>query len=405
MRDPRQIQIEDYTYSLPDSRIAKYPLAQRDRSKLLLYRQGTISEKGFFQLPDLLNENDLLIFNNTKVIRARLLFQKASGAQIEIFCLEPLFPHDYVLAFESNKTCTWKCLIGNAKKWKEGELHKHLQKGSDEIILSAKKIKALPDAFEVEFSWDNQDYSFGEILEMTGILPIPPYLDRNTEKNDYKTYQTVYSQIKGSVAAPTAGLHFSEKVIGQLESKKINIDEITLHVGAGTFKPVSSEKIGEHNMHSEQFFVTAQNIKNILNRKGRLIAVGTTSVRTIESLYWMGHRIHNNKIFANNNFHISQWEAYSSEAKISARDALESLLAFMLKNNLGQIEASTQIMITPFYKFQLVEGLITNFHLPKSTLLLLIASLVGKDWKKIYDFAIKNDFRFLSYGDSSLLLP
>ncbi|MCF8371169.1 MAG: S-adenosylmethionine:tRNA ribosyltransferase-isomerase [Bacteroidales bacterium] len=403
MNDPRHIRIDDYHYQLPDERIAKYPLANRDESKLLVYQQGHIFEKQFLQLPELLHENDTLVFNNTKVIQARLLFHKASGARIEIFCLEPLDPHEYVLAFESKKSCTWKCLIGNAKKWKEGELNLPLEKGKDKIILTAQKAHTLPDAFAVEFSWDNPKYSFGEILEMAGILPIPPYLNRETETQDYKTYQTVYSQIKGSVAAPTAGLHFSDGVISNLKSKGISIEEVTLHVGAGTFKPVSTERIGEHAMHSEQFFITWQNIENLLNRKGRLIAVGTTSVRTIESLYWMGLRILQNKI--PKNWHISQWAAYDENPDISPAIALEALLEFMLKNNLEQLEASTQIMITPAYKFKLVEGLITNFHLPKSTLLLLIASLIGPNWKRVYDFALENDFRFLSYGDSSLLLP
>ncbi len=403
LTDPRHIKIEDFDFNLPDDRIAKYPVVERDKSKLLLYQKGHISEKKFYELPTLLDKNDLLVFNNTKVIQARLLFRKPSGASIEIFCLEPVDPEEYVMAFESKGSCTWKCLIGNVKKWKTGLLKQTISNGSEPITFSAQKKQKLPDAFEVKFSWDQVDLSFGEILEISGVLPIPPYLNRETETNDYKTYQTVYSRIKGSVAAPTAGLHFSKKVIAGVKAKGIKIEEITLHVGAGTFKPVSTEKIGDHAMHSEQFIISKKILENLLNHKGRIIAVGTTSVRTLESLYWLGLRIFRTN--SPGNRIISQWEAYDQQPEISTETAFLALLDYMTSNKIEQFAATTGIMITPAYSFQVVDGLITNYHLPKSTLLLLIASLIGPDWKRVYDFALNNDFRFLSYGDSSLLLP
>lgn len=398
---PENIKIEDYSYELPDNRIAKYPLEQRDQSQLLVYNKGNVSKDQFIHIDKYMDENSTCVFNNTKVIQARLKFYKDTGAQIEIFCLEPIEPSDYVLAFQETKKITWKCIVGNLKKWKDQELKKIITIQDTEIELTASKISSNSDAQIIEFTWNNNNFSFSEILENIGLTPIPPYLNRESEGIDKDRYQTIYSKLKGSVAAPTAGLHFTDNVLQKLKEKHIKLEEVTLHVGAGTFKPVKSETIDEHEMHTEHFVVRKDSINNLLN-SNKITAIGTTSVRTIESLYWLGV-----KLLQTNNWdsHISQWEAYELTGNFSKNDALKALLNYMNKNSVTELHASTQIMIYPGYSFKMVDFLITNFHQPKSTLLLLIAAFIGSDWKNVYDFALNNDFRFLSYGDSSLLIP
>ncbi len=400
--NPQNIRIDDYTYNLPPERIAKHPLEERDRSNLLVYNKGRITKQRFNSIVDLLNKDDLLVYNDTKVIQARIKFRKTTGAEIEIFCLEPYEPSGFIQIFESKKTCKWKCLVGNVKKWKKDVLTKSININGHNVILEARKISSFESSRIIEFSWDNGNYSFAEILEYAGIIPIPPYLNREPEDSDLKQYQTVYSNIKGSVAAPTAGLHFSDTVLHKLREKQIDEAVLTLHVGAGTFKPVSSDTIGEHEMHKELFIVSKSSLLKILNHKKQLIAVGTTSTRTLESLYWFGVKI------ITGNFtraHISQWEVYSLTQTIPAKEAILALLDYMNKNDLDYFEATTQIIIAPGYTFKIVDVLITNFHMPGSTLLLLIAAFIDENWKKVYEFALNNDFRFLSYGDSSFLVP
>ncbi len=394
----RQIKIEDYNYPLPDERIAKFPLAQRDQSKLLVNKNGVLNEHHFSDLPELLSKDNLLVFNNTKVIQARLYFRKETGAVIEIFCLEPYLPADYALSFQQKKCCEWKCLIGNVKKWKENALS--LQ--TENYQLSATRIESCGDWHIVRFDWDNDNFTFADILESAGELPIPPYLHRSTSERDKETYQTVYSKIKGSVAAPTAGLHFTPAVFEALEKKGIQTAELTLHVGAGTFKPVKSETIGEHAMHAELFSVNKQTIETLVEKLGKIIAVGTTSVRTLESLYWIGVELEKNP--QQTVFEIQQWQAYENEAIISTQKALENILLYLEQNNKNALQASTQIMIVPGYEFKIVSSIITNFHQPQSTLLLLISAYLKENWRSMYDYALQNDFRFLSYGDSSLLI-
>ena len=397
----QKIKISDFDYDLPEERIAKYPLKDRDASNLLFYNNSKIGDLKFRDLPKILSPNVRLIFNNTKVIRARLQFEKITGAKIEIFCLEPYFPSEYVQSFESTNSCQWSCMIGNAKKWKEGSLYKEIHIGNSEIKISAKKIKTEGQSPIVEFSWDNSTYTFSEIIEIMGQLPIPPYLNRETEKSDLKRYQTVYSKIKGSVAAPTAGLHFTEKVFNGLQNKNIVSEEVTLHVGAGTFKPVKSEEIGQHDMHSEHFIVQKSSLINLLDKRTN-IPVGTTSVRTLESLFWLAVKL--DKKLITNNLHINQWDPYQIESHLSKNEALNILIQYLEENHLDFIEASTEIMIVPGYKFKIAEAIITNFHQPKSTLLLLISAFIGEDWKTMYRHALDNNYRFLSYGDSSLLI-
>ncbi len=397
---PENIRIEDYIYDLPEDRIAKYPLDQRDSSQLLVFNKGKISRDLFSNLDKYADSNSTFVFNNTKVIQARLKFFKETGSKIEIFCLEPIDPSDYVLAFQQTERITWKCIIGNLKKWKDKNLKKLITIGNDKIELNASKRAQDGNAQIIEFTWNNNKFTFSEILENIGATPIPPYLNRESESIDKDRYQTVYSKLKGSVAAPTAGLHFTNSVFNKLRAKNIHIEEVTLHVGAGTFKPVNSKTIDAHEMHTEHFVVKKSTIENLLKSK-KIVAVGTTSVRTIESLYWIGVKLIENKILY---AHITQWEAYELP-DLNRQEALKALLNYMHKNDMDEIDASTQIMIFPGYKYKLVDALITNFHQPKSTLLLLIAAFIGNDWKKVYDFALNKDFRFLSYGDSSILIP
>jgi len=397
------IYIDQYDYLLLDERIAKYPLPQRDASKLLVYKNGKISESRFLSVAEFLPENALLVYNNTRVIQARLEFFKSTGARIEVFCLEPLAPADYAQSLGATAECVWKCMVGNLKKWKDGPLRKEISVSGEECSLVAELLQTEGNTHSVRFSWDNAEIHFADILENAGELPIPPYLHRKTEESDLTAYQTVYSKIKGSVAAPTAGLHFTDEVFESLKSKNIKIDEVTLHVGAGTFQPVKTRDIAEHHMHTEVISVKRETIANLQKHLGNIVAVGTTSVRTLESLYYLSPALSRGDGEARK-LSVSQWEPYINDTNLSAFDALQNILNYLDANNMDTLHAETQIMIKPGYKFKIVNGMITNFHQPKSTLLLLVSAFVNGNWKSIYDYALANDFRFLSYGDSSLLL-
>ena len=398
------ISISEYNYHLPDERIAKYPLGKRDQSKLLHYCNGAIKVQRFFELPDLLPANSLMVFNNTRVIHARLLFKKPTGATIEVFCLSPHSPKDYAQSFQQTATNVWSCMVGNARKWKDESLALSLDGDAGSVTLSAKKLLTEGQEHHIQFSWDNAAYTFSELLEIAGNLPIPPYLNRPTEESDENTYQTVYSQVEGSVAAPTAGLHFTDDVLQMLSNKNIERTEVTLHVGAGTFKPVKAEQIGGHEMHTELISVERETIEKMLASENKLIVVGTTSLRTIESLYYIGAKLLNGKLSSTDSIVVDQWEPYDdNNNQYTPKQSLQAILDYMKQNKLRVLIASTQIMIAPGYQFKFVDALLTNFHQPQSTLLLLVSAFVGADWRNIYDFAMQNDFRFLSYGDSSLL--
>ena len=400
----QQIRIEDYNYSLPDERIAKFPLPKRDESKLLLYRDGKVSESVFKHITDYLPKGSLMVFNNTRVIQARLLFQRATGAQIEVFCLDPAAPHDYELIFQQTEACNWICLIGNAKKWKEPVLSREITVAGQTVRLSAEKVQSYGETHQIRFSWDG-GFSFAEVLDAAGELPIPPYLHRKTEESDLKTYQTVYSKIKGSVAAPTAGLHFTPEVLADLDAKGFGREELTLHVGAGTFKPVKSETIEGHEMHTEYISVRRSTIERVMQNFGKIIAVGTTSVRTLESLYYIGVTLAAHPDATSEELIVRQWMPYEdANNRLTPAEALQNILDYLDKHQLNTLITATQIIIAPGYEFKIVKGIVTNFHQPKSTLLLLISAFVKGDWKNIYDYALGHNFRFLSYGDSSLLL-
>ncbi len=431
-----KILIEEYNYPLPDERIAKYPLANRDQSKLLIYRDGKVSEDQFYHIGEYLSADSLLIYNNTRVIQARLEFHKTAsnnppqpsttlhnppqpqGARIEVFCLEPLEPHDYQLSLGSTSGCTWKCMIGNAKKWKSGALSLPVQLPSGEgITLSAEKGEQTGNTFAVRFWWNtpasnlsplasNLNISFAEILDAVGELPIPPYLNRKTEESDKTTYQTVYSRIKGSVAAPTAGLHFTDNVLNGLRQKGIQTAEVTLHVGAGTFQPVKVADANQHTMHTEIIAVPRETIATLMANLGHIVAVGTTSMRTLESLYFIGEELcagFRMPDSEDTTLSVAQFAPYQQEHTLSTREALQALLDYLDNTQQDTLHAETQIMIKPGYQFRVVDQLITNFHQPKSTLLLLVSAFVGGDWHTIYDYALSHNFRFLSYGDSSIL--
>jgi len=398
------IAISDYNYDLPDERIAKYPLAERDQSRLLVWKNGNIQDSNFRNLSDFLPANSLLIFNNTKVIRARLHFMKETGAKIEIFCLDPHDPADYQIAFQTTHSCVWKCMVGNQKKWKGELLRKTIRIENAEIELCAEQFDSENKSL-IRFSWNNSNFEFSRIIEAAGSLPIPPYLNRETEQSDLERYQTVYSKIKGSVAAPTAGLHFTDKVFNQLLAEGHELAELTLHVGAGTFQPVKSETISGHEMHSEHLYVNRDFLKKLIDHSEKKIAVGTTSVRTLESLYWLGIQALENTDIDIDNLKVSQWEAYkNTDANFSLTEAVLGLIDLLDKNQLDHLSASTQIIIAPGYKFRVVDGMITNFHQPQSTLLLLISAYLGDEWRNIYTHALANNYRFLSYGDSNLYL-
>jgi S-adenosylmethionine:tRNA ribosyltransferase-isomerase len=394
------IHINNYTYDLPDERIAKYPLENRDGSKLLIYKNSNISKSEFKKLPGLLPQNSLLVFNNSKVIRARLKFRKETGAMIEIFCLEPVKPVDVQQAFESTESTQWRCIVGNAKKWKSGMLSGEVNVDGVQTTVSVEMIGQEGQSRIVGFSWDNQRISFADIIQNMGTVPIPPYLNRKSETIDDHRYQTVYSQHKGSVAAPTAGLHFTNDILREISNKNIDILNITLHVGAGTFKPVQTESIADHDMHTEHFVVESAALEEILQKCDRVIAVGTTSVRTLESLYWLGVKLLERVDISDG---IHQWDPYNLPDKYSVEEALTALKKHMKRNDLSYFNSKTAIIIVPGYSFRIVKTLITNFHQPKSTLLLLIGAFIGESWREVYSYALKNDFRFLSYGDSSIL--
>lgn len=416
--NPKELSINNFTYELPNEKIAKYPLQKRDESKLLVYKNGVISESIYKNVATEIPANSLLIFNNTKVVEARLLFEKSTGGMIEIFCLEPAEIYaDITTAMLQKKNVQWKCLVGGAKKWKEKSLIKMISNDGIDFKLEAKKVEKFSDYFLIEFSWNIDELSFTEVLHLAGNIPLPPYLNRNVEEEDKQTYQTVYAKQDGSVAAPTAGLHFTDEIFTSLKNKNIDIDFVTLHVGAGTFKPVKADTMEAHEMHAEFIDVTIESIENIIakiNLGNKIIAVGTTSLRTIESLYWLGVKIISNFEFIisnsinqseiiNNKLEINQWDCYELPQNIEPVIALEFLVKWMKENNLKRLLTKTQVIIAPSYKLRIAAGLITNFHQPKSTLLLLIAAIVGEDWKKIYKYALENNFRFLSYGDGCLL--
>lgn len=404
MKDYKNINISEYSYELPDERIAKYPLEERDASKLLVYRGGEVSSDVFRKIDSYIPKGSTLVFNNTKVIHARLLFFKETGARIEIFCLEPIAPADYAEAFQALNSCEWKCIVGNLRKWKKGDLSMPFSYDGEEYHLRANLVENTGEAHRIEFSWDAPKLSFGDVLEITGKIPVPPYLHRDSEELDNTRYQTVYSKHEGSVAAPTAGLHFTERVFANLKANEVEIAELTLHVGAGTFKPVKSEKIGGHEMHTEHINISLQTVEKILRaasgNHSKIIAVGTTSVRTLESFYWIGVKLLEGK--AKLDF-VSQWECYDLPATYTIADSFGAIRSYMLKNEKQQMFAATQIIIVPGYQMKVTDALVTNFHQPKSTLLLLISAVVGGNWQSIYRYAKDNDFRFLSYGDSSLL--
>ena len=400
--------MENLTYILPENFIAKYPLKERNSSKLLIYNCGKITHQVFRDLPSLIPPSTLMVFNDTRVIQARLQFEKSSGSKIEIFCLEPHEPAEYYQAFQQTSEGTWKCLVGNAKKWKSGslEMKVKLVKGKHDhnISLHAEKTGRDKDAFLIRFQWHPGDVSFGEILEVAGHTPIPPYLNRDAEPGDKQTYQTVYSLIDGSVAAPTAGLHFTDAVLEQIDRKGVARLNLTLHVGAGTFQPVSTDDPAKHPMHAEHFYVSRRAIQTLLDHPGEIMAVGTTTIRLLESIYWLGLRLSDQKQSGDLPMFLDQWEAY--EIPLGNRgESLRQILRYMEENGLEILEGTTRLMIIPGYTFQMVNRIITNFHQPGSTLLMLVSAFIGEDWKNVYDYALKNDFRFLSYGDSSMLIP
>lgn len=419
--ETKHIHIADYNYPLPDERIAKYPLAERDQSKLLIYNHGEVTQDVFTSLPEYLPKGALMVFNNTKVIQARLHFRKqptqqggsageVQGALIEVFCLEPATPNDYQLNFSARGCVQWYCLVGNLKKWKEGRLYRTItMPDGSEVVLSCERKGLHGTSHIIEFLWDG-NYTWAELLDAVGELPIPPYLNRDTEESDKRTYQTVYSKIKGSVAAPTAGLHFTERVLKAIDEAGIQREELTLHVGAGTFKPVKSEEIGDHDMHTEHIAVRRETIQSLIDHKGEAIAVGTTSVRTLESLYYMGITASllttDTEKGDGEELHVVQWMPYNDTLpKLDTVAALKSLLDYMNRNKLDVLHSSTQIIIAPGYEYHIVRRMVTNFHQPQSTLLLLVSAFVKGDWHRIYDYALSHDFRFLSYGDSSILIP
>lgn len=396
-----EIKIEDYNYPLPDERIAKYPLSERDASKLLIYRNGNVSQGRFRNIAEQIPEGSVMVFNDTKVVPARLHFQRESGAHIEIFCLEPVLPEEYVTMFAVTERCRWKCIVGNVKRWKSDTLHLYNPLNDTEIEdmgLRADLVERCGETSIVEFTWKN-GAPFSKVLEICGSVPIPPYLNRDTENIDLERYQTLYARFRGSVAAPTAGLHFTEDVLNEIRSRNVVTDTVCLHVGAGTFLPVKSSNVAEHTMHREPFVVTLPLLERLIDKTGSLVAVGTTSVRTLESLYYVGVKC----IESGKPSDVDQWEPYTREYPYTVQESLNAIADYLRANGLDELKVGTRIIIVPGYEFKLVDVLVTNFHQPQSTLLLLISAFVKGDWHNIYDFALENGFRFLSYGDSSIL--
>jgi S-adenosylmethionine:tRNA ribosyltransferase-isomerase len=410
--NPQALSIDEFDYSLPDERIAQHPLSERDASKLLIYRQGQLSHSLFSNITEYIPSDSLLLFNDTKVFQARIIFHKPTGARIEIFCLEPIAPTaDYQVAFSNPGECFWKCLVGNNKKWKNGILTLQVLVNQKEVILKAEKINQTGETSIVRFSWEPEQLSFAVLLEQSGLVPLPPYIHREADSEDKERYQTIYARLKGSVAAPTAGLHFTDQVFASLKLKNISSAFVTLHVGAGTFKPVSASTLGEHEMHAEQISITRSLLQQLISQNNpnttrKVIPVGTTSMRTIESFYWLGVRKIKGKFDAVNPA-VLQWDPYDPEldSDIPMLESMEALLEHLIGTGEDELIASTQLIIAPGYRYRVASGLITNFHQPRSTLLLLVSALIGEDWKKVYDYALLNDFRFLSYGDSCLLIP
>ena len=402
----KDIRISDFNYTLPEERIAKFPVEKRDMSKLLVYDKGNISQDVFHNIVGYIDDRTLMVFNNTKVIMARIHFKKTTGADIEVFLLEPLAPADYQVAFLATHTCEWCCLVGNLKKWKNDILQKTVVVNGKHVNVCAQRLEPVKTGHRVKFEWDNNEVTFAELIDAIGELPIPPYLNRQTQESDKTTYQTVFSKIKGSVAAPTAGLHFTQEVLNEIDKKGICREEVTLHVGAGTFKPVKSERISGHDMHSERFCVKLSTINKIISNIDNVLAVGTTSVRTLESLYYIGTNIMKPGFNPEMPITVEQWQPYEdSQDEVDVTVALNTIVDYLKREGLSQLDASTQIIIAPGYKYKIVKKMITNFHQPQSTLLLLVSAFVNGDWRNIYNYALDHDFRFLSYGDSSLLIP
>ena len=401
----RSLRISDYDYPLPDERIAKHPLQQREQCKLLTFDGHTIGEGHFYDVPSLLPHNSMLIYNNTRVINARLRFRKDTGSTIEIFCLEPVLPRDYEQIFQTTSQCTWLCLVGNSKRWKSGPLTQPVAIDGQQLTLSATRGERRGNSWEILFSWDDPDVTFASILDGIGEIPIPPYLNRKTEQSDLTDYQTVYSHIDGSVAAPTAGLHFTDDILAQCDARGIRRRELTLHVGAGTFQPVKSDCIGGHDMHYEFISVTRQLLQELIDNQGPVIAVGTTSVRTLESLYYVGQLLEQNPDAEPDELTVTQWMPYTTPCDITAKQALQNIVAYLDRHHAASYEGETQLMIAPRFTYRIISGMITNFHQPQSTLILLVAAFVGNDhWRPIYDYALAHGFRFLSYGDACLFL-
>ena len=395
------IPVAEFTYELPEEKIALFPLSERDQSRLLVWNKGEITENVFSDITEIIPERSMLVFNNTRVIHARLFFRRETGSRIEIFCLEPHSPTDYQLSFQETGSVEWKCLVGNAKKWKQGILEKKVMVGEGIVNLKAQMLERSGNAFIIRFSWD-QPVHFSQIIENAGNIPIPPYLNREAEASDNQRYQTMYAKVDGSVAAPTAGLHFTDAVMARLAKRKVKSAELTLHVGAGTFQPVKAETIAGHEMHTETVVVTRAFVHDLLNHKGKVIAVGTTSVRSLESMYWLGAKLP--QMSDSEALHVYQWEPYHQTSEVSPGESLMNLLHRMDQIQADQISFSTSIIIVPGYRFRIIDGMVTNFHQPQSTLLLLVGAFLGNDWRKVYEYALRNDFRFLSYGDSNLYL-
>ncbi len=404
MSSIRDIHISDFDYPLTEERIAKFPLPRRDASKLLVYRGGEMSSSTFAHLADYLEEGQLMVFNNTRVIQARLHFHKTTGANIEIFLLEPSRPAQYELMFATRGSCEWLCMVGNLKKWKGESLSQTFQHDGKCVSLVATYCKTSGTSHLIRFQWD-ADITWAEVIDNVGELPIPPYLNRKTQEADKITYQTIYSKIKGSVAAPTAGLHFTPEVLLSIDHRHISREEITLHVGAGTFRPVKSEDVSLHTMHAEYISVARSTIEALLAHQGQAIAVGTTTVRTLESLYYIGLKLHNHPHLDEDQLQVEQWEPYDTIASLSVLEALTEVLHYFDRHNINVLHTQTRIIIVPGYEYKIVNRLITNFHQPKSTLLLLVSAFIGDDWRRVYDYALAHDYRFLSYGDACLFAP
>ena len=404
---PKHLKIEDFTYDLPNEKIAYTPTNPRDSSKLLVYKNGEIVENTYRNIADYLPENSVLVFNDTKVVKSRIFFQNETGATIEVFCLEPYGDNiDYEKHFQQTQSATWTCLIGKVAKWRQPVLSKTIEVNGKEVILSVEMIEKLADSYVVKFTWTPEDISFGEVMNAAGVTPLPPYIKRVADKTDEETYQTVYSEHEGSVAAPTAGLHFTERVLDDLKNKGISTLFTTLHVGAGTFKPVKAEVMEGHHMHAEVINITKEFLENILEKIGQpIITVGTTSTRTLESIFWMGNKVLNNSEISFEDLKVGQWTPYETKDIHTAEEAVRALLNWLCTHKQNHISIETEIIIAPSYSYKIVKGLITNFHQPQSTLLLLVSAMIGTEWKTLYNYALNNDFRFLSYGDGSLLLP